>query len=300
MKWMINKREEGMNIRDYLQQVRGLSRRILISVKKETGGILLNGQEATVRKQLQAGDELAIKLPEEQVSKWLFPQDIALSIVYEDEAVIVINKPPGMATLPSPKYKSGTVANALLGHYEKTGNPNTIHVVTRLDRDTSGLILIAKDRLSHSLLAKSQKQFEIGRKYITIVHGRIEEERGKIDAPIGRKKDSIVERMVTSEGKRAVTHYEVLQRWQDHSLVEAELETGRTHQIRVHFSHINHPLIGDDLYGGKTDLLTYQALHCCELTFTHPYSNEVHVLRAEPPEAFLRVKEELSQLNEMT
>lgn len=284
MRWTIENEHDRMNIRDYLQEIQGLSRRILIAAKSEEGKILLNGEEVKVRKILRAGDKLEVTLPPEQISKWLFPEQIELSIVYEDEAIIIINKPRGMATLPSPKHKSGTVAHAVLGHYKRIGNPNTIHVVTRLDRDTSGLILIAKNRLSHSLLAKSQKKFEIYRKYQAIIEGELHNNQGTIHAPIGRKMDSIIEREVTETGKDAVTHYQVLEVWHDHSLVDIELETGRTHQIRVHFSHINHALSGDDLYGGKTGLMKQQALHCYKLTFKHPFTNELHRYEIELPE----------------
>ena len=296
MKWTIEKEHDGMNIRDYLQEVRGLSRRILISAKSEEGQILVNGKKERVRKLLESEDELEVHLPPEQISEWLFPEKIKLSIIYEDEAIIVLNKPSGMATLPSPKHKSGTVANALLGYYQSIGNPNTVHVVTRLDRDTSGLILIAKERLSHSLLAKSQKQFGIKRKYQAIIEGELEKDKGTIDAPIGRKEGSIIEREVTSTGKVAITHFETLQKWQDYSLVKIELETGRTHQIRVHFSHINHPLAGDDLYGGKTDVIHRQALHCHELTFDHPYTNRTHTFTAELPEDLVGLVNRLTNL----
>lgn len=295
MKWIVTKTEAGMNIRDYLQKVQGISRRILISAKSDEGAILLNGEKETVRKLLQAGDELEVKLPPEKISKWLFPEDIALSIVYEDEAVIVINKPAGVVTLPSPKYKSGTVANALLFHYERIGNPNTVHVVTRLDRETSGLILIAKDRLSHSILSKSQKQFTMKRKYKTILEGQLDNEKGTIDSPIGRKEGSIVEREVRTDGKEAITHFEVIQSWRNYSLVNVELETGRTHQIRVHFSHINHPLAGDDLYGGNKALIKRQALHCYKLSFEHPYTNEELTFQVELPTDMKQAVETLAQ-----
>lgn len=292
MKWTIEKAYNQMNIRDYLQQICGISRRILISAKSEGGEILLNGKQETVRKLLHTGDLLEVNLPPEEVSKWLVPEAIDLSIIYEDEALLVINKPAGMATLPSPKHKSGTVANAVISYYEKIGNPNTFHVVTRLDRDTSGLILIAKDRLTHSLLAKSQKQFTIQRKYQAIVEGNMKQLSGTVNEPIGRKQGSIVEREVTPAGKDAITHYNVLFAWAKYSFVEITLETGRTHQIRVHFSHINHPLAGDDLYGGKLQVIKRQALHCHELVFPHPYTNELLAFRAELPDDMNKVIQE--------
>lgn len=294
MKWKITNEAAGMSIRDFLQQVGGLSRRILIAAKSEEGEILLNGKHETVRKQIEAGDILEVALPPEPISKYLYPEQLGLSIIYEDEAVLVVNKRAGMPTLPSPKHKSGTLANGILAHYQSIGNPNTIHVVTRLDKDTSGLLLIAKDRLSHSLLAKSQQQFSISRKYQAIVEGIMETNQGKIDAPIGRKPDSIVEREVTQTGKPALSYYQVEKCLQNHTLVEVELATGRTHQIRVHFSHIGHPLAGDDLYGGTLHELNRQALHCHKLTFQHPFTNEVHTLHAELPNDMREVIQRLT------
>lgn len=283
MKWNIREEHAGMLIRDFLRDVGGLSRRILISAKSKEGKILLNGKEVTVRKRLETGDTLEVELPVEPVSKWLFPQKLEIPIVYEDDAVIVLDKPAGMPTLPSPKHKSGTVANGLLFHYKKIDNPHTVHIVTRLDKDTSGLLLIAKNRLSHSLLARSQKDFTIRRKYLAIVEGEVVQEEGEIDAPIGRKPGSIVEREVTNTGKPAQTIYKVLERFEGFTLVEVELKTGRTHQIRVHFSHIGHPLVGDDLYGGRKELLDRQALHCHKLFFTHPFTEERLDLQADLP-----------------
>ena len=283
MKWNINEEHRGMSVRDFLRDIGGLSRRILISAKSAEGKILLNGRPVTVRERLEEGDVLEVELPPEPISKWLFPQPMDLSIVYEDDALLVIDKAAGIPVLPSPLYQSGTVANGLLAHYEKIGNPHTIHIVTRLDKDTSGLLLIAKNRLSHSLLAKSLQRDAIHRKYLAIVERELREEEGEIDAPIGRKPGSIVEREVTPDGKEALTLYKVVARLDGYTLVEVELKTGRTHQIRVHFSHLGHPLLGDDLYGGKKDLLERQALHCHQLTFFHPFTNEQVTIESELP-----------------
>lgn len=284
MKWVVEAEHDNMIVRDYLQEVRGLSRRILIAAKSAEGEILLNGELVTVRADIHTGDTLEVTLPREEISKYLFPENLHLDIVFEDAAILILNKRPGMATLPSPIHKSGTVANGVIWHYQQIGNPNTFHVVTRLDRDTSGLILIAKERLSHSLLSRSQKQFGIARKYQTIVEGKLPNQSGTIKKPIGRKIDSIVEREVTTTGKEAITHYEVLKEWESHSLLSVELETGRTHQIRVHFSHIGCPLAGDDLYGGTKSLMDRQALHCSELSFHHPYTNELLFFKIELPQ----------------
>lgn len=273
MEWKINSTHEGMFIRDYLKTVHGFSNRILIAIKHKGGAILVNSTPQTVRYRLRVGDKLEIQFPPEEKGALMIAEKLPLSIIAEDEDIIIINKKPGMATTPSPHNTSGTVANRLLAYYEAHNIPYTIHTVTRLDRDTSGLLLIAKHRYSHSLLAMAQQNGGINRKYLAIIEGHLTIKKGTLTYPIGRKQGSIIERTVSNTGKSATTHYKVISETQDHSLVEIELETGRTHQIRVHFSHIGHPLAGDNLYGGSTDKINRQALHCYELCFQHPTQN---------------------------
>ncbi|MFD1169110.1 RluA family pseudouridine synthase [Oceanobacillus caeni] len=282
MKWMINSEHVGMMIRDYLKEYQRFSRRILTAVKLE-GKILINGIPQTVRYSLKEGDLLEISFPKEQVGEYMVKDEMDLSIVYEDDSVIVVDKPAGIATIPSLHHPTGTVANGILGYYEKHNIPYTIHVVTRLDRDTSGLLLIAKHRYSHSLLSTAQKAGKIKRRYKALVEGDLMKDSGTINAPIDRKEGSIIERMVKETGKRAVTHFKVEKRLPLHTLVNIQLETGRTHQIRVHFSHINHPLAGDDLYGGKTDYIKRHALHCYKLAFEHPFTKEYIQLESNLP-----------------
>lgn len=261
-----------MSIYEYLQKVHFFSRRIIIALKFDGGQILVNGLPKTVRYRLAVDDLLSIVFPPEIIGDNLKPEDIPLDIIYEDDDIIVMNKEAGMATMPSPNHRTNTVANGLLAYYARNNIPYTIHVVTRLDRDTSGLMLIAKHRYSHSLLAESQLHGKLKREYKALVEGRLETKQGKIDAKIARKEDSIIERTVSEHGKEAITFYEVITECNDHSLIHIELQTGRTHQIRVHFSHIGHPLIGDDLYGNKNDEIKRHALHCGRLSFKHPLS----------------------------
>ncbi len=264
-----------MLIRDYLQQVHGFSRRILKAVKLDGGQILVNGVHQTVRYRLTAYEVLTIQFPPEEIGTFMEPEAIPLSIVYEDDAVMVIDKQAGVATIPSLHHPTGTVANGLLAHYAKHNIPYTIHIVTRLDRDTSGLLLVAKHRYSHSILATQQKSRQIKRKYRAIVEGHLSQKTGTIDTPIDRKEGSIIERTVVPSGKRAVTHYEVVDESTSNSMVNVVLETGRTHQIRVHFAHLGYPLAGDDLYGGSLNRIKRQALHCYEISFEHPITKEV-------------------------
>lgn len=263
-----------MPIREYLQKIHSFSRRIIIALKFDGGQILVNGFPRTVRYCLATGDLLAIVFPSEKIAENLIPEDISLDIIYEDPDIIIINKEAGMATMPSMNHRSGTVANGLLAHYQKNDINYTIHVVTRLDRDTSGLMLIAKHRYSHSLLAESQLNGKLKREYKALVDGHPKNKQGTINAKIARKKGSIIERTVSDLGKEAITHYKVIAEYNNHSLVQVELETGRTHQIRVHFSNIGHPLLGDDLYGSNHNALKRHALHCDCLTFEHPLLNK--------------------------
>lgn len=283
MNWVIEKKYAGLTIREYLQGIHGFSRRIIIAIKQE-GKLLVNDLERTVRYVLVEGDVLEIHFPAEKVSDNLQPEDINLNIAYEDQAVIVIDKPAGMATMPSKNHPSGTMANGLIGYYRRNNRMFTVHVVTRLDRDTSGLVLVAKDRYSHSLLAKAQQANKVKRTYIAFVEGILEAEKGTIDAPIARKPDSIIERTIHESGKPAITHYKKRSEIENRTMVEIELETGRTHQIRVHFSHCGHPLVGDDLYGGSLQILNRQALHCYELSFEHPITRENIKVQSKLPE----------------
>lgn len=296
MKWMITQEHNSISIHDYLRSVHNFSRRILKNVKEAPGNIRVNGINQTVRFTLSAGDQLEVTFPPENIGLGLVPENIALSIVYEDDDVIVIDKPAGVATIPSFKHVNGTIANAVLGHYQKNHIPYTVHVVTRLDRDTSGLLLIAKHQYSHSLLAKDQQARHVTRNYCAVVEGTLQQKEGTIDVNIGRKEGSIIERTVVETGKRAITHYRVEQESSRYTLVAIKLDTGRTHQIRVHFSHIGHSLAGDDLYGGSTGDIERQALHCQALTFIHPFRKKVMQFQSAPPKAFLRlVKEDVQK-----
>ncbi|WP_028782076.1 RluA family pseudouridine synthase [Thalassobacillus devorans] len=278
--WKITKQHEGMLVREYLIAVRAFSRQLLKQIKQGQG-LKLNGIAVTVRKKLAAGDELEVILPAVEPAKRLEAVEMELSIVYEDEDVLVIDKPAGLAIMPSMNHDI-TLANGIIAYYQQNGIPSTIHVVTRLDRDTSGLVLIAKHAYSHSLLAAPHPS-SLKKTYLALVDGHLGQSKGTIEAPIGRKDGSIIEREVREDGQAATTRYEVLESFERHSLVQVELVTGRTHQIRVHMSYLGHPLAGDDLYGGSLYLMKRQALHCHRLAFTQPLTRETVVCQKELP-----------------
>ncbi|GAE32684.1 RluA family pseudouridine synthase [Halalkalibacter hemicellulosilyticus] len=270
-------------LRPFLREECQLSKRGLAHIKFNGGMIMVNGHEATVRSPLQCGDVVTVGLPLEKRSESLDVEHIPLSIIYEDDHFIVVDKVAGMLTIPSREHPNGTLANAILGYYERIGLPTTFHAVNRLDRDTSGLLIIAKHRFAHDRMSDLQNKGKVKRYYQALVHDRVHPPNGTVDAPIGRADDSIITRMVTENGKKAVTHYHTLTQKRNYSLLSIQLETGRTHQIRVHFAYLGHPLLGDDLYGGKRDYISRQALHCNKIEFTHPFIKETVTITSELP-----------------
>jgi 23S rRNA pseudouridine1911/1915/1917 synthase len=282
--------EQGMIMRDYLKKEIRVSRRALSAIKYKGGKLLVDGQERSVRYVLQEGEVLTIVFPPETPSDFLSDEDMPLDIVYEDEVVLIVNKPSGIPVIPSHQYPSGTLANGLLRYFKEQNLASTVHIINRLDRNTSGLMLVAKHRFSHERFFKMQKKKEIHRRYLACVEGSIEQESGIIDAPIGRRDGSAIERQVDwQSGRRSITHYKVLRRSKDWTLVAVRLQTGRTHQIRVHFASIGHPLLGDDLYGGKMNLIDRQALHSFEVSFAHPFTGAPIHLHKQCPEDMLRL-----------
>ncbi|GEN30652.1 23S rRNA pseudouridine1911/1915/1917 synthase [Cerasibacillus quisquiliarum] len=288
MEWTIQSTCHGMTIGTYLKTEKQFSRRILKAVKFDGGKILLNGEEKTVRAVLKAGDKLSVTLPIEK-NNTIIATPMPLDIIYEDDALMVINKQAGVASIPSMHHPDTSIANGVIAYYKEKKLPYTVHIVTRLDVNTSGLLLIAKHRYIHSLLAKMQQKGNIKRRYHAIVEGILEEKKGTINQPIGRKEDSIIERTVRSDGQRAVTHYEVVWEKDSYSLINIVIETGRTHQIRVHMSYLGCPIVGDDLYGGST--CERHALHCSELSFLHPISNKHLVFQSSIPSDMLGLTE---------
>lgn len=274
LEWQVENEEDGLLLRTFLRS-KHISKQLLTAVKFSADGkIEVNRTEQNVLYQVQTGDNVRLTFPTEQQNERLLAEYTKLEVIFEDDFLLIINKPVGMASIPSQYHPSGSVANFVKGHYEAQGLTSAIHIVTRLDRDTSGLMLIAKNRFAHARLSTFLQQGLLKRRYQALTSGVLQEEAGSIEAPIGRKEVSIMERFVTPEGKYAKTNYEVLKRYRGFDHVAIQLETGRTHQIRVHFSYIGHPLIGDDMYGGDTSMLQRQALHSCHLHLVHPVTEE--------------------------
>lgn len=260
--------EQGMVVGQFLKE-RGYSRHALTLLKQTEGGILCNGREVYLSQPLRKGDRMDLFLKEE-VPEEIEPVELPFGIVYEDDDLMVVDKPADMPVHPSMKNHDNTLANAAAWYGRTKGDSFVYRCVNRLDRDTTGLLILAKHILSATGLYGQMRAREIRRTYLAIVKGMIREE-GTIDLPVGRKEDSAIERMIDLEhGERAVTHYRPVRQGKDWTLIECRLETGRTHQIRVHMSSFGHPLIGDFLYGSREEQMPRQALHSWKLSFVHP------------------------------
>ena len=272
----------GMKIGDFLRKT-GYSRHVIIHLKKTENGILLNGEWAYVGQSLKEGDHLEIHIIEEESSEQIVPSELPLDIVYEDEDLLIINKPADMPIHPSINNYDNTLANAFMWYYQQKGETFVYRCINRLDRDTTGLLIVAKNMLSGGILSDMSKKREIHREYLAIAEGEVPQE-GVIDAPIARKEESVIERCVDFErGDRAVTHYWRLDYRNGYSLVRLKLETGRTHQIRVHMKYLGHPLTGDYLYNPDYRILDHQALHSWKLAFWHPVTGAQMQFKADPP-----------------
>ena len=287
----------GARLDKAVSELTELSRGLANEQIKE-GKILVNGQVKKAKYTVKEGDVISYEVP--QVEEVTYEaEDIPLEIVYQDADVAVVNKPQGMVVHPSAGHTSGTLVNALMYHIKDLSGINgelRPGIVHRIDKDTSGLLMVAKNDAAHVALADELKAKKSLRKYWAIVHGNLPNDRGVIEAPIGRSDKDRKKQAVTAKGKPALTRFHVLERFGDYSLVELQLETGRTHQIRVHMAYIGHPVAGDEVYGPRKTLKGYgQFLHAKTLGFTHPRTGEVMEFSVEVPEIFQETLEQLRQ-----
>ena len=288
--YTIPEESAGMRVEQFLKR-KGYSRQNITEIKRMPKSVILNGLHVYLRDPIAAGDYLEIRICENDSSEKIPPVKLPLDIVYEDEDIIVINKPAGMPIHPSMQNYTNSMANALAWYYKEQGKPFIFRCSNRLDRDTSGLTVVAKHLVSASILSSMVSRKEVHREYLAIVSGHITPESGTIDAPLTRKPGVLIERMVDFEhGERAVTHYRLIKKLKEHSLVSLQLETGRTHQIRIHMKYLGYPLIGDYLYNPDMELIGRQALHSHKLKFRHPVTGEEMMFVAEMPEDMRRVE----------
>ncbi len=277
--------DENKTINNILQNELKISSRLLyklINMQK----IYINNNPYDTRKKAHKQDVLTIDFDYEEDNSNILPTKMDLDIIFEDEWLLIINKPAGIAIHPSILHYSDSLCNGIRFYFDKIGLKKKIRPVNRLDLNTSGLVIFAKCEYIQECLINEMKTNEFKKEYLAICEGSFGEKSGTINLPIARKENSIIERCISDNGQPSITHFEVLKNLKEFSLVKCTLETGRTHQIRVHMSAIGHPLIGDSLYGSASSLISRQALHCYNLTFKHPITNVILNFYCELPYDF--------------
>lgn len=276
--------DTGTSIEAFLRK-KGYSGQNLTDIKRMPKSILVNGEHFYMRQLLQSGDTLQVCITEDTSSEKIPPVELPLDILHEDEDLLVINKPADMPIHPSLNNYTNSLANALAYYYQKQNKPFIFRCTNRLDRDTSGITVVAKHLVSANILAEATRNRTVHREYLALCRGHLMPECGTIQAPIARKADSIIERVVDFEkGEAACTHYELVTCKNGHSLVRLKLETGRTHQIRVHMKYIGFPLIGDGLYNPDMEYMKRQALHSHHMSFLHPITGKAMEFYAPLPQ----------------
>ena len=290
--YIIDEDSAGLRVEQFLRRKR-YSGQNLSEIKRMPKSILVNGVHYYMRQELSKGDHLQVRICETKNSEKIPPTNLPLDIIYEDEDLLVLNKPAGMPIHPSLNNYTNSLANALAYYFQSQGKPFIFRCCNRLDRDTSGLTIVSKHLVSGSILSDMTKYREVHREYLAIARGSVTPSEGTIQAPLGRKEGTIIERTVDWEhGEDAVTHYKVVKEANGHSLVSLRLETGRTHQIRIHMKYLGYPLIGDYLYNPDMEYMTRQALHSHHMEFTHPITGEHMSFTAPMPEDMARVMQE--------
>lgn len=290
--YIIDEDSAGLRVEQFLRRKR-YSGQNLSEIKRMPKSILVNGVHYYMRQELSTGDHLQVRICETKNSEKIPPTNLPLDIIYEDEDLLVLNKPAGMPIHPSLNNYTNSIANALAYYFQSQGKPFIFRCCNRLDRDTSGLTIVSKHLVSGSILSDMTKYREVHREYLAIARGSVTPSEGTIQAPLGRKEGTIIERTVDWEhGEDAVTHYKVVKEANGHSLVSLRLETGRTHQIRIHMKYLGYPLIGDYLYNPDMEYMTRQALHSHHMEFTHPITGAHMSFTAPLPEDMARVMQE--------
>ena len=282
LSYQIDKDEHYDNVLHVLKEQFLLSDRLITKLKK-ANKIYLNSLPTYTKKSVTVGDTVSVLIDFEEDNSNIVASNIPLNIIYEDDYLLVLNKPANIAIHPSILHFDNSLSNGVKFYFDKLGLKKKIRIVNRLDRNTSGIVILAKNEYIQECLIKQMKTNEFKKEYLAIAKGVLESKSGTLNFPIARKEGSIIERTVSSDGDSAITHYDVVKEFNNLSLVHIVLETGRTHQIRVHFSHIGHPILGDTLYGSPSELINRQALHSYKLTFIHPVTKKELILESSLP-----------------
>ena len=282
LSYQLDKNDCYDNVLHVLKEQFLLSDRLITKLKK-ANKIYLNNIPTYTKKPVTVGDTISVLIDFEEDNSNIVASNIPLNIIYEDDYLLAINKYTNIAIHPSILHFDNSLSNGVKFYFDKLGLKKKIRIVNRLDRNTSGIVVFAKNEYIQECLIKQMKTKELKKEYLAIAKGILESKSGTLNFPIARKEGSIIERTVSSDGDSAITHYDVVKEFNNLSLVHIVLETGRTHQIRVHFSHIGHPILGDTLYGSPSKLINRQALHSYKLTFIHPVTKKVVSLEAPLP-----------------
>lgn len=286
----VEDKDSGLKVIDVLATSMNISSRLIRKCKNHKN-ILLNNKSGSVNRMVYRGDVISMLLDHDENT--FDPNPIEVIALYEDGDVLVVDKPPFLVVHPTKGHPEGTLANALSHFQYLRGQNYKIRFINRLDRDTSGIVLIAKNAYAQQIVSEQMQSNLVDKKYLAVVEGIVEQDEGTIDLPIEREMELDIKRIVIDSGMPSVTHYKVLERYDSHTYLEIKLETGRTHQIRVHFSHIGHPILGDHLYGHKSNLIDRQALHCREMAFKPPREADKISVIAELPEDMRHLLKEL-------
>jgi len=281
LKFKIEK-NEFYNVKEVLKSHFQISDRLLIKLKKEKR-IFLNGRNVYVTEKISQGDLLKIDMNFIEASDNIVPTQMDLDIVFEDDYLLIINKPASIPVHPSCNYYENSLSNGVKFYFNKLNLQRKIRPVNRLDKDTSGLVIFAKHEYIQEALVRQMKSGAFKKEYIALLVGNLDKTSGTINAPIARKSGSIMEREVSENGETAISHYKLIKNFENYCEVQYTLETGRTHQLRVHSKHIGHPILGDTLYGEKSDLISRQALHAYKVTFLHPIIKQLMTFEAKLP-----------------
>lgn len=284
--YQVEAEEEGLKIIDVLATSMNVSSR-LIRKCKNNKNIYLNKKNGSVNRIVKSGDLISLLLDHDENT--FDPNPIPVRILYEDGDLLVVDKPPFLVVHPTKGHPEGTLANALSHHQYINHQNYKIRFINRLDRDTSGIVLVAKNAYSQQIISEQMQENTVDKVYFAIVENKMIHDSGTINFPIDRVEEADIRRAVIEGGMDSVTHFEVVERYKAHTLVKIRLETGRTHQIRVHFAHIGHPILGDHLYGNLSEMIDRQALHCYEMTFIPPRGEERVSVIAPIPEDFRSV-----------
>lgn len=289
--YYIEKDDADTKIREYLKHKLNLSTRFIKKAAIEKR-IAVNGCAVKMNYVLRLGNKVEIDTFRDE-NQNITPEKMDISVVYEDQDLIVVNKPAGIVVHPTRSYPEGTLANGLLYYFKEKGEKCIVRLVSRLDMDTSGLILIAKNQFSHMSLARDMKLDSFKKEYLALVKGNLQEKCGTINLPIYRVEGNI-RRVIDDRGQKSITHYEVVESFEEGDLIRLQLETGRTHQIRVHLNSIGHPILGDTLYGGENNtIIGRQALHAYKLSFPHPRTCKIIELEVDLPKDIKNLIEKL-------